>query len=131
MPNNPVPDAADAQYFDHFAVHNRFYGAQVGLSSEVRSGEFFLDADGKMGLGVAEQEARVAGGTVLRSAAGATTAFDGGVLAQPGDLGDYHQGRFSAAVEAAVHAGYAIHPAPARWSAGTFCISARSPARPA
>ncbi len=111
VPNNPVPDAAAAHYFDSFEVHNRFYGAQVGLSSEVRSGKFFFAADGKIGLGVAEQDARIAGGTVLRSAAGAarppTTA---GVLAQPGDLGDYDRGRFSAVAEAAFHAGYQFTP---------------------
>ena len=110
VPNNPVPDAAAAHYFDSFEVHNRFYGGQVGLSSEVRSGKFFLAADGKIGLGVAEQEARIAGGTVLRSAAGATTAYDGGVLAQPGDLGTYDQGRFAAAAEAAIHAGWQFTP---------------------
>lgn len=110
MPNNPVPDAAAAHYFDSFEVHNRFYGAQVGLSSEVRSGKFFFAADGKIGLGVAEQDGRISGGTVLRSAAGASTAYDGGVLAQPGDLGDYDQGRFSAVAEAAIHAGYQFTP---------------------
>ena len=110
MPNNPVPNAADAQYFDHFAVHNRFYGAQVGLSSEVQYGAFFLDAAGKVGLGVAEQDAQVAGGTVLRSAAGATTAFDGGVLAPLGAAADATSGRFAAAVEGSVHAGYTFTP---------------------
>ena len=35
VPNNQVPNAADVRYWDNFAVHNRFYGAQVGpLSRE-------------------------------------------------------------------------------------------------
>ena len=110
MPNNPVPNAVDARYFDHFAVHNRFYGAQVGLSSEGRYGAFFLDAVGKVGLGVVQQDAQVAGETVLQSAAGAMSAFDGGVLARPADLGDHTVERFAVAAEAAIRAGYEFTP---------------------
>ena len=110
VPNNRAPSAADVRYWDSFAVHNRFYGAQVGLSSEAHFGSFFVEATGKVGLGFVSQEAQVSGATALRTLDGTTTAYEGGVLAQPGASGTYTRGSFAGAFETSLRAGYEFTP---------------------
>src|SRR5947199_9400244 len=80
VPSNPAPLGDAIGYFDRFGVHNQYYVPQVGVSAEVRYRRCFLQATGKLGLGLLHVEGKTEGGTTQRLADGSVNQFGGGVL---------------------------------------------------
>src|SRR5262249_36872250 len=82
---------------DTFAVHNRFYGGQVGGFGQVWPGGFgrVIGVGVKLALGATVEELDISG-SQLRTLANGTQVFSpAGVLALPSNIGNHRQSRFS------------------------------------
>jgi hypothetical protein len=98
---------ASATFSDHFGTRNQFYSGQLGLKGEWSNGVFFVNATGKVALGVNEETVNVNG-----SFADSLPVFmnnfgvgPGGLLAQQSNIGQYNRGRFMVLPEAQLQAG--------------------------
>ncbi len=88
---------------DRFRTRNQFFGPQVGLRGEYRTGSFFASLGGKLGIGNVHQRADIDG----RSDVTGVGAVAGGLLATQGsNLGRFTTNRFGVLVDVGVAAGY-------------------------
>ena len=106
---------------DSFETTNNFYGGQLGLRFECTpddgrggwQGGFDFRADAKVALGATLEGANINGSTFtnLGNPMLATPAyFNGGVFAQPTNIGRYSQSDFAVLPEVNLSVGYAIVP---------------------
>ena len=94
------------QVTDRFRASNNFYGGQIGASSEMTFGRFFVNATAKAAVGVNAQRIRIDGNTtVTDGATGASQSLVGGLLAQSTNVGNYGSSQFSFIPEANVNVG--------------------------
>lgn len=93
---------------DSFGTRNRFYGGQFGLDYEKRFGRWYIGINGKIGLGNMQQVVLINGATSLVGANGATASGEGGLLAQPTNIGKYSRDRFAVIPEVGFKVGYQI-----------------------
>jgi hypothetical protein len=105
VPSNPVPMGNHNSYFDTFSVRNGFDGAQIGLTSELHYGPFYLSALATVGLGGLHESAQINGGTVLSTDDG-TSTFPGGVLAQQTNSGTHERDRLAFLCEGRIDVGW-------------------------
>ncbi|WP_286177821.1 BBP7 family outer membrane beta-barrel protein [Rhodopirellula sp. JC639] len=89
--------------FDDFRAENRFNGAQIGLHyrRRCRSASTF-NVMAKLGMGVNEADARIAGETINTVPGGGSSSFTGGLLAQSTNIGSYDESEFSVIPELGV-----------------------------
>jgi hypothetical protein len=113
-----VTDVGNANVFpirgtvnDTFRTTNRFYGAQVGLTGEVRRGRFFMNGTGKVGFGTVFQTASISGMQQATLADGTQQQIAGGLYALPGaNIGTFKRDKFAVAPEIGVNFGYHLTP---------------------
>jgi hypothetical protein len=86
---------------DRFSANNRFYGAQIGAIQEFRRGAWFVDLSTKVALGTTQQMVNINGSSVING-----TAFPGGLLAQPTNIGPHTRDIFGVVPEVGVTIGY-------------------------
>jgi hypothetical protein len=98
------------QVRDGFRTGNQFYGPQAGLKAVWLSGCWSLAVTGKLSMGVVHETADVAGTTITTGTGAGTSVFNGGLLAQPADLGHYARDRFAVLPEVGLKAGYRLTP---------------------
>ncbi len=103
-----APSAAHVvSYADQFGVHNDYDGGQVGLESEYQCRCLFLDVCGKIGLGN-EHETYSANGVTNFGSTDPTMPsrqFNGGVLTQPSNIGNFTRNRVCFLGEVTVNGG--------------------------
>ncbi|WP_167546920.1 BBP7 family outer membrane beta-barrel protein [Stieleria maiorica] len=89
--------------FDDFRAENRFNGAQIGLHylRRCRSASTF-NVMAKLGMGVNQADARIAGETTNTVPGGGASSFTGGLLAQSTNIGNYDESEFSVIPELGV-----------------------------
>lgn len=95
------------QVQDNFAVQNDFHGVDLGLAAQLQRGRWSLDALTKLGLGGVRQQLDITGRT-QRTANGATTIINGGLLTQPSNIGHYSDTQFAFLPELGVNLGYCV-----------------------
>ena len=98
---------------DSFRASNNFYGGQLGLRGEYRVGNFFVEATGKVALGVMNQVVDVNGSSNSSFPAPAPPNFifnnaPGGFFAQPTNIGRHTHNAFAVVPEADLKVGYNI-----------------------
>jgi hypothetical protein len=93
---------------DIFNTRNQFYGGQVGAEAMFQRGRWLVDVTGKIALGDNAQTININGSQILTTPQGATTAFTGGLLAVPSDIGHHTRDRFSVVPEVGIKLGYQI-----------------------
>src|SRR5262249_38807582 len=84
---------------DLFKTTNQFYGFQVGGKLYWCWGRFFLDLNGKLALGVTEENVRIDGSTSVVGPGGVQQTATGGILALPTNIGSHFRTPFSAVGE--------------------------------
>jgi hypothetical protein len=94
-----------------FGAVSQFHGLDLGLAGEWRNGPWSLEWRGKVALGGNFNSGNINGATVI-TAGGVAATTPGGVLTQPGNIGNFSQTRFAAVPEVSLKAGYQIAP---RW----------------
>ncbi|WP_236621054.1 BBP7 family outer membrane beta-barrel protein [Rhodopirellula sallentina] len=85
--------------FDDFQAENHFHGAQIGLHYQQRAAATTWDSYVKVGLGVNRAETTIRGQTTNTVPGGGTSTFEGGLLAQSTNIGDYDESTFMALPE--------------------------------
>ncbi len=86
---------------DSFAARNRFYGGQVGVEGEWRTGRWAFGVTSKVGLGSTNEKVVIGG-------AGNVNGFpvSGGILTGSTNSNQFHKDRFSVVPEIGVKVGY-------------------------
>lgn len=87
---------ASIEVRDMFSTINDFYGGQVGLSSELRSGRMMFSVTGKFAAGLMHQRINVHGTSALSDPTRmlASQVF-GGLYANPSNMGKYNNDEFA------------------------------------
>jgi hypothetical protein len=106
MPAVPTFGGDHISVLDSFSTHNRFYGGQIGVETELRRGPWFADLRGKLALGDTRQVIRIGGGQTITTPAGVTSSFPGGLLALPSNIGHFHRDEFGVIPELGINVGY-------------------------
>jgi Putative beta barrel porin-7 (BBP7) len=95
--------------FDSFTTHNRFYGAQVGISGKCYLiDQFSIEGVFKLGLGVTSEDLNIEGGQLRTFANGSTAVYQGGLLALPSNIGSFHRDKFAQVPELDFKMAYAV-----------------------
>ncbi len=82
--------------FDEFDTRNNFHGAELGLRIRRQITPCWsVELLGKIALGNVNSAAAAVGGTLATDATGGTSLSEGGLLAQPTNIGRYEQNRFA------------------------------------
>jgi hypothetical protein len=93
---------------DHFRTENRFYGGQVGLRGEYAfGGGLFVNATGKVAVGVMQQTVDIEGATAVVGPGG-TVVAPGGLLTQTTNIGHYERNEWATVSEVGVNVGYQV-----------------------
>jgi hypothetical protein len=97
---------------DNFGTRNRFFGGQVGVDYEYRTGRWIFGANGKVALGDMYQSVAIngvtAGNPAEIPAGGPVTLGPTGLLAQGSNSGRFHRDRFAVVPEVGLKVGYQI-----------------------
>jgi hypothetical protein len=94
---------------DEFEAANNFHGLDLGLTGEIRSGPWSVEWLAKAALGVNVADVSISGST-SSTVFGITLTSAGGLLAQPTNIGNFSNSRFSVVPELALKLGYQITP---------------------
>jgi hypothetical protein len=108
--NNPFPAGTAVQVNDSFRTHNQFYGGQIGIEGEARSGQFFLNGRFSMALGGTAELVTINGNQFVTPPGGPTQTFTGGLLALSSNIGAHPDGAFSFVPELTLNAGMNVLP---------------------
>jgi hypothetical protein len=87
--------------FDTFRSVNHFHGAELGIESRMLRGNFVVVGLAKGAIGASHKSLTIAGQTLIDDGV-AVTAFEGGVLALPSNIGRYSTQDFGAMGEIGV-----------------------------
>lgn len=80
---------------DQFTAQNSFYGGNLGLSTESRSGRWSTSVTGKIALGVMHERVTVNGSSALSDQArGVFSTVNGGLFANSTNIGTYKNDEF-------------------------------------
>jgi hypothetical protein len=102
----PLPAGNTLAISDHFATHNDFYGAQIGVRSEICCYKFYVDMSATLGLGDSHSVIKINGNT---SAAGPVTgSLPGGLLAVASNSGTFNNDHFGFLPETKIKIGFRI-----------------------
>lgn len=93
---------------DSFSTRNRFYGGQLGVTSEFASGRWSVNASARFALGGTHQTVTILGQTSAVDPTGAVTVFQGGFLAQPSNIGNYSRDEFAFVPEFRIDLAYNV-----------------------
>jgi Putative beta barrel porin-7 (BBP7) len=105
-----VPSGASIAVADGFGTHNNFYGGDIGLDLELRRGRWTLDMLGKVALGGITSTGHISGSTAFFVPGQPVTAFPGGLLALPSNIGSYSKDQFAVSPEVDLRLKYQITP---------------------
>jgi hypothetical protein len=80
--------------FDLFSTENRFHGAQFGIDYQQINGCWTLAGMAKIGLGIGSASVDIDGRTVNTVPNSGSATFEGGLLAQTTNMGNYDESDF-------------------------------------
>ena len=94
---------------DRFKTNNQFYGGQIGVIGEIRSGAWSLDMKAKLGIGTNSQSIDISGFQSVISPTGAILASQpNGLYASGTNIGHFTHNAFSIAPELGLSLGYQV-----------------------
>jgi hypothetical protein len=93
---------------DRFGTSNQFYGGQIGSDVELRYKRWYVDFVGKLALGSSNESVTIQGATTFNTATTGMTSFNGGLLAQPTNMGHFSRQMFSIVPESKITVGYQL-----------------------
>jgi hypothetical protein len=107
---------------DRFAVHDEFYGGQIGARGSLNRGKWFLEVLGKVALGESREVLDISGASALTPVSapasfpgglvptGPTSTATGGLLATTTNIGHNVRDRFGVVSEFGVNIGCQVCP---------------------
>jgi hypothetical protein len=103
------PAGTEITVQDRFSTKNNFIGGNLGLMSELRLGRVFLELRSGIALGGNQQDVSISGSTQFRLPNLPPSAIqNGGLLAQPTNIGTYSRTAFSYIPELGVKMGLQV-----------------------
>ena len=100
------PAAIEVQ--DHFRTENRFYGGQMGFSTDIRGGRWVFALTSKLALGMVNEVITVQGQSALNDPIrGIASQVVGGLYANRTNIGRYRNDEFAVIPEVSTSLGYA------------------------
>ena len=106
LPGVPMVGGSDFAGADLFAVSNNFYGGQLGMRAEVRTGRLLFEAQGKLALGGTQEIVNISGLARRQSASGAVEVLPGSLYALSSNIGRRTRGTFAVLPEVGVNLGW-------------------------
>ncbi|MFL5331321.1 MAG: BBP7 family outer membrane beta-barrel protein [Gemmataceae bacterium] len=104
-----LPAGALLQIRDRFATRNDFYGGQIGANLAYQRDKWTFDLRPAVALGATRQRLSIDGVTTITPAAAAPPgAFNGGLLANSGNIGNYTKDPFTVVPEVTFNVGYQL-----------------------
>jgi hypothetical protein len=95
---------------DQFQTETRFHGIDLGLRWRRESERMILQATMRVALGTSRQFASIRGNTAITDVlTGVTESYEGGLLAQSSNIGEYDRSRFAVVPETELMLGYRIN----------------------
>jgi len=92
---------------DRFDAQNNFYGGQVGLNTELRMNNWYVNGTAKVALGVVNQRLDIDGTSTLSGPGGANpSVIRAGLYANATNNGRYTQDKFAVVPEVGLNLGY-------------------------
>ncbi len=95
---------------DSFTTRNTFNGGQIGVNAQMTNGAWTLDLLGKLALGANSQTVRINGSTLRTNPDSSTVNSQGGILALPSNIGNYHRNQFAVLPEFGANLRYQLTP---------------------
>jgi hypothetical protein len=95
---------------DRFSTSNQFHGGEVGLRGRMGRGQWSLNILGQVGLGNMNEQVTIAGTTVTTPAGGTPATNQGGLLAQPSNIGTFSRNKFVYIPQITANLNYHIGP---------------------
>src|SRR5436309_7902151 len=80
---------------DRFSTRNQFHGGLIGLRGRMAHGQWSLNVLGQVGIGNMNEQAIISGSTTTTSNGNPSTS-NGGLLAQPSNIGVHQRNVFCA-----------------------------------
>jgi len=105
-----LPVGTQLNVTDNFRTRNEFNGASLGLIGRSYRGPITLEALGKVGLGNMRETVIISGNQQVTAPGGPTLTSQGGLLAQPSNIGSVHHDHFAYVPELNVNLLYNISP---------------------
>jgi len=93
---------------DVFRTQNEFHGAQVGFLAATRRNCVSLEILGKIALGNMREQVAISGITTATDINGGAVTVDGGLFAQPSNIGVYERNQFAVVPELNVNVAYQV-----------------------
>lgn len=91
--NNTSSTGFTFDVFDRFRSQNNFHGGQLGLRGEMMRDRWSLNGLAKLAYGNMHQQVDIAGGTTVSNPPAPGFPLNGGLLAQPTNIGSYSRDR--------------------------------------
>lgn len=91
----PIPAGTEQTLFDSFETQNQFHGVQFGFNHARSGRSWTLATHAQIGLGVNRAEVEINGSTLTTVPGGGSATFDGGLLAQPSNMGKVRETEFA------------------------------------
>ncbi len=108
--SNPFPtDAGYLQVVDSFATRNIFNGGELGIGTELSRNRWTLGAETRLALGNMNQQLTIGGSTSAVYDV-FVASYEGGLLAQPTNIGTYTRNRFAYIPQVDLKLGYRVLP---------------------
>lgn len=104
-----VTDPGTFDIRDNFATRNEFHGGEIGLSRTESYRRWTFDMLFKLAFGNSRQSVSISGSSIIDDGTGPQT-FDGGLLAQRTNSGEFTRDRFALIPEVGVTIGYQLTP---------------------
>ncbi len=108
LANRGLPAGGTIYLQDRFAALNNFYGAQIGLLTELRIKRWFVNLTGKIAFGATQQQVSISGTTTFGIPGAPSQTYPAGLLAQGTNSGTHYRTVFSIAPEFGVNLGYQL-----------------------
>jgi hypothetical protein len=106
---NAITPAGAFLLNDSFRTNNEFHGIDLGMAMQWRRGRWTTDLQSRVAFGNTHSSVGIAGNTQITSGTN-TQNFNGGLLAQRTNIGNYDQDFFSVVPEIGITLGYDLTP---------------------
>jgi len=103
-----IPVGTNFAILDQFKTGSQFYGCDLGLRGEYRTGRWFVDGGGRIALGSTYQSCSITGNTTVTVPGVAPATSPGGLLALPSNIGSYSREVLTFVPEVGCHLGYFV-----------------------
>lgn len=105
-----VPTGTRFLVEDRFKTTNDFHGGNIGFKFERRFGKAYVGVRSSVALGVNRQTYDIGGSTTITTPGGTPQTFNGGLLAQPSNIGHYTKNSFAVMPQIGLKLGYQVGP---------------------